>query len=509
MTGGKQMYNTIMRKKMKKNIRTLAALLIASATFAACSSEDNEIQNEQPADLSAKVYTMTIPASKGDGNAATRGLYIDEGQTNKPLMVNWNGTEKVRVVQNGNVIGTLTATASSSANTTLSGTVTGVDMSKDIKFILLADENGKMDYTGQVGALLTENGTGNIEENYDYASYELTGPECQQAFTTDGSNLVAKDGTIIAFKSQQAIVKFKLQKPTGTGTEWGDLFATKLIVSDKNTGKLVQSYDALTGTKTYGDITLTATGVGTSSVFNVALNLDGTSDIMLQAFDSNGNLYTYEKSNVTFTKGSYYIVNVKMTVLTEAVDLGLSVKWATMNIGATSVTDPGKYFAWGATKPGTTFTWSNTPYYTGDGTTHSWSKYTTNESTLDATDDAAVQNWGGNWRMPTYEEWTALLDNCTCTWVANYNGSGISGALITSKKSGYTDKSIFLPASGYYDVTTGALTNSDKAYCWIPLLYYGGVNGSNALYVDFASGSYGVQNKERADGMPIRPVMPK
>jgi len=496
-------------KKMKKNIRTLAALLIASATLAACSSDDNEIQDEQPADLSAKVYTMTIPASKGDGNAATRGLYIDDSQSKKPLKVNWNGTEMVRVVQDGKVIGTLTATASSSASTTLSGTVTGVDMTKGIQFILLADKNGKMDYTGQVGALLTENGPGNIEENYDYASYELTGPECQQAFTTDGSNLVAKAGTIIAFESQQAIVKFKLQKPTGTGTEWGDLFATKLIVSDENTGKLVQSYDALTGTKTYGDITLTATGVGTSSVFNVALNLDGTSDIMLQAFDSNGNLYTYKNSDVAFTKGSYYIVNVKMTVLTEAVDLGLTVKWATMNIGATSVTDPGKYFAWGATKPGTTFTWSNTPYYTGDGTTHSWSKYPTNESTLDATDDAAVQNWGGNWRMPTYEEWTELQDNCTCTWVANYNGSGISGALITGKKSGYTDKSIFLPASGYYDVKTGALISSDRAYCWIPKLYYLGENGSNALYAGFASGSNGVQNKERADGMPIRPVMPK
>jgi len=493
---------------MKKNILTMAALLMASAAvFTACSSDDN-VTGEQPANPTGK-YTMTINASKGD-DATTRGLYFADGEVRKNLSVNWNGKEKVRVVQDGKVIGTLSAAMSSDESTTLTGTVTGFVSNHDIGFYLLADEDGKMDYTGQKGVLLDENDTGNIEENYDFASYVLTANECMQVFTTDGSNLVAKDGTIIAFESQQAIVKFKLQKPTGTGTEWGDLFATKLIVSDKNTGKLVQSIDAKSGTKTYGHVALTPTN-STSYIYYAALNLDGTSDIMLQAFDSNGNLYTYEKSNVTFTKGSYYIVNVKMTVLTEAVDLGLSVKWATMNIGATSVTDPGKYFAWGATKPGTTFTWSNTPYYTGDGTTHSWSKYTTNESTLDATDDAAVQNWGGNWRMPTYTEWTELLnvDNCTCTWVANYNESGISGALITSKKSGYTDKSIFLPASGYYDVTTGALTSSDKAYCWIPLLYYGGENGSNALYVDFASGSYGVQNKERADGMPIRPVMPK
>jgi len=306
-----------MKKKMKKtNIRTLVALLIASATFAACSSEDNEIQNEQPADLSAKVYTMTIPASKGDGNAATRGLYIDEGQTKKPLMVDWNGTEKVRVVQDGKVIGTLTATASSSANTTLSGTVTGVDMTKEIKFILLADENGKMDYTGQVGALLTEYGTGNIEENYDFASYELNAIELQGAFKTEGSNLVAKDGTIIAFESQQAIVRFELQKSDGS-----TLNASKFFVTDKNTGKLVQSIDAKSGTKTYGHVTLTPSGLSTSSVFNAALNLEGnTSDIRLfaEAKDEYGNpeLYSFEKENVTFTKGKYYRVTVKMSRIT-------------------------------------------------------------------------------------------------------------------------------------------------------------------------------------------------
>ena len=495
-------------KKIMTNIKTLAALLMAGAAFAACSSSDDSIIEQPVNPTEPKTYTMTINASKGN-DATTRGLYFADGDVRKNLKVDWNGKEKVRVVQDGKVIGTLSAAMSSDESTTLTGTVTGFVSNHAIGFYLLADEDGKMDYTGQKGAMLDENGTGNIEENYDFASYELDGSECMQAFKTDGSNIVPKDGTIIAFESQQAIVKFKLQKPTGTGTEWGDLFATKLIVSDKNTGKLVQSIDAKSGTKTYGHVALTPTN-STSYIYYAALNLDGTSDIMLQAFDSNGNLYTYEKSDVTFTKGSYYIVNVKMTVLTEAVDLGLSVKWATMNIGATSVTDPGKYFAWGATKPGTTFTWSNTPYYAGGGTTHSWSKYTTDESTLDATDDAAVQNWGGNWRMPTYTEWTELLneDNCTCTWVANYNESGISGALITSKKSGYTDKSIFLPASGYYDVTTGALTSSDRAYCWIPLLY-GGENGSNALYVDFASGSYGVQNKERADGMPIRPVMPQ
>ena len=128
-----------------------------------------------------------------------------------------------------------------------------------------------------------------------------------EAFTTDGSNIVPKDGVYIPFTSQQAIVRFELQKSDGS-----DLYATKFIVTDKNTGKLVQSIDAKSGTKTYGQVALTPNN-NTSWVYNVALNLeDNTSDLRLFALDSDGNLYTYEKSGVTFTKGKYYRVKVKM-----------------------------------------------------------------------------------------------------------------------------------------------------------------------------------------------------
>ena len=299
---------------------SLAALLIASATFAACSSDD-DIVNEQPVNpTEPKTYTMTIQASKGDDNT-TRGLYFADGEVRKDLRVNWNGNEKIRVVQNGEVIGTLSAALSSTESTTLTGTVTGFQVNQAVGFYLLADENGKMDYTGQKGAVLEENGPGNnIEENYDFASYELTGSECAQAFTTDGSNIVPNDGIFISFASQQAIVRFELQKATNnTGTEWGDLWASKFIVTDKNTGKLVQSIDATNATKTtYGHIVLTPNS-NTSWVYNVALNLDdenNTSDIRLfaEAKDEYGNpeLYIFEKSGVTFTKGKYYRVKVKM-----------------------------------------------------------------------------------------------------------------------------------------------------------------------------------------------------
>ena len=304
MKGGRKMKNFSIAKM--KNV-SLAALLMASAMFTACSSDD-ELLNEQPVNpTEPKTYTMTIQASKED--AATRGLYKNGESATAALNANWNGKEKVRVVQDGQVIGTLSAAMTSEHNTTLTGTVTGFQIGRAVGFYMLADEDGKMDYTGQCGALLDDNGTGNIEDNYDFASYELTGGQCQQAFTTDGTYIVPKDGVYIPFTSQQAIVRFELQKSDGT-----DLYAAKFIVTDKNTGKLVQSLDTKKGTKTYGQIALTPTSntSGTSSVYNVALNLDGASDIRLFALDSDGNLYTYEKESVTFEKGKYYSVKVKM-----------------------------------------------------------------------------------------------------------------------------------------------------------------------------------------------------
>jgi len=149
----------------------------------------------------------------------------------------------------------------------------------------------------------------------------------------------------------------------------------------------------------------------------------------------------------------------------EAVDLGLSVKWANMNVGATTETDYGTYFAWGETIGYTataTFDWSN--YWWGNSETN-LTKYNTDSSrgvvdgktTLDLANDAARINWGGFWRMATKEEFEELINNTSKTWKANYNSSGINGYLFTSTKAGYEDKSIFLPAAGY-NITNGCGT---------------------------------------------------
>lgn len=75
----------------------------------------------------------------------TRGLYKNGESATSALNANWNGKEKVRVVQDGQVIGTLSAAMSSEHRTTLTGTVTGFVVNHDVGFYMLADEDGKMD----------------------------------------------------------------------------------------------------------------------------------------------------------------------------------------------------------------------------------------------------------------------------------------------------------------------------------------------------------------------------
>ena len=124
----------------------------------------------------------------------------------------------------------------------------------------------------------------------------------------------------------------------------------------------------------------------------------------------------------------------------EYVDLGLSVKWATFNVGATSPEDDGDYFAWGETETKETYSWATYKW----GTSSNLTKYNTTDgkTILDLDDDAAYVNWGGNWRMPSKEEVDELTQQCTWIWTTHNNVNGY-------KVTGPNGNSIFLPAAGY------------------------------------------------------------
>lgn len=189
----------------------------------------------------------------------------------------------------------------------------------------------------------------------------------------------------------------------------------------------------------------------------------------------------------------------------EYVDLGLSVKWATCNVGADSPDDYGDYFAWGETKPKSTYNWST--YKWCRGTAATLTKYCTdryngtvdNKKQLDLSDDAAHVNWGGSWRMPTHDEFTELKEMCSWTWTTQ---NGVKGYKVTSKTNG---NSIFLPAAGNrYD---SSLSDAGSRGCyWSSSLITD--YPYCARYVYFGSSYVDWDFDYRRYGQSVRPVCP-
>ena len=186
----------------------------------------------------------------------------------------------------------------------------------------------------------------------------------------------------------------------------------------------------------------------------------------------------------------------------EWVDLGLSVKWATCNVGAEKSEDYGDYFAWGETEPKENYDWTTYKYC--KGTNKTMTKYCNNSSygnggftdtktVLDPEDDAATANWGGAWRMPTRTEQDELINNCTWTWTTQ---NGVNGYKVV----GPNGNSIFLPAAGYRNGTSLDDVGSHGCY-W---------SSSLAFLPCFACRVYGALEsfEGRSFGLSVRPVCP-
>ena len=136
------------------------------------------------------------------------------------------------------------------------------------------------------------------------------------------------------------------------------------------------------------------------------------------------------------------------------VDLGLSVKWATCNVGAETPEGYGDYFAWGETTTKTDYSSSTSATYGLSYSSLQSQGYIDNNGNLTAQHDAATANWGGDWRMPTYDELVELKNNCTWTWTTQ---NGVNGCKLTSKING---NYIFLPAAGYRFGSTSYIYSS-------------------------------------------------
>ena len=152
-----------------------------------------------------------------------------------------------------------------------------------------------------------------------------------------------------------------------------------------------------------------------------------------------GQTVEYNMDNIDYIEFTKRSNNDAQVSSGKAVDLGLSVKWASCNVGATSPEEFGDKFAWGETETKERFELSNYLYY--DSFTES---YIDIGLDIKGTDyDVAHVKWGANWRMPTFDELKELKEKCDWKW-GQYNG--VNGYIVT----GSNGNSIFFP-SGYGD----------------------------------------------------------
>ena len=282
-------------KKFMTDIKTLAALLIASATFVACSS-DNDIVSEQPAEpTTPKTCTLTVNASKGD-DATTRALSLD-GST---LSASWAEGEKVIVYKTGESlfpgvpgmpvnIGTLEATDINGNSCTLTGDLDQSPLEGETLQLVFPGSRG----TEDGAASMAQDGTlATIQNYFDRAHAEVT------VTSVNGTKVSASNAS---FVNEKAIVKFVLKN--------GDDVITPSSVSVTVTHSGYESDDPVT----FSEFASTYTANGNCFFYAIS-GLSGGDfggDIALTA-TIGSDTYVYEKSGATFTAGQYYAITVKM-----------------------------------------------------------------------------------------------------------------------------------------------------------------------------------------------------
>jgi len=285
-----------------------------------------------------------------------------------------------------------------------------------------------------------------------------------------------------------------------TDREWGGLgIYTYTFKSDGTYTWNVGVYESGGGYYSHEDPYLTMSETG-----------GGTSVWTIMAFEKNyfvvmtksGDTYTFYKSDGAKAEK----MDVSGTVQShDYVDLGLSVKWATCNVGASLPEEEGDYYAWGETSTKKDYGWGtykwckdggylNLTKYCSDRK-YGYNGFTDDLTTLEPSDDVATVKWGNKWRMPSKEEFDELRNRCTWTWIRRngYNGYKVTGP---------NGKSIFLPAASACEGTEVSFRGERGFYSTATL--EGSLN-SYSLYFNADERSWNYYHL-RCHGHTVRPV---
>jgi uncharacterized protein (TIGR02145 family) len=481
---------------MKKYLRIAFASLLAASFFSCKDLTEN-------AEMVSGIETeLVFMATQESLSPVTKTIRKEDGSTW------WNTDEEISVFCNNGTNGGskfVSQNTSSEEIVEFSGTIQGSGLEDDFWAVY--------PYS--------------VDNSCDGSSVTTVIPAVQTAsegnFSGDAFPMIAKSNTsVLAFWNICGGVKISVSRNDiksitfkGNG---GETLAGKVRLSFDADGKptveeIIESEKEITlnapdgGSFKPGDFYyLTILPVSLDSGISMSFNTESTRGIIVSDKAQNVKRSVFGLlNNVDSYAEQWRAISVPEP---DMVDLGLSVKWASWNVGASSEEEFGICYAWGETGPKYNYVWET--YKWCNGSKSSLTKYNYDSSygtvddltTLEKEDDVAYVNWGEKWRTPTKEEWIELLDtdNCTWTWTTQ---NGVNGYLVTSNKAGYTDKFLFLPAAGRMGVS-GFMNDNTDGFYWSSSL--GADFPYGAWYVDFNEANYSLINNNRCYGRSVRAV---
>ena len=235
--------------------------------------------------------------------------------------------------------------------------------------------------------------------------------------------------------------------------------ASAIAQAYRNSNSVVTAYISRTKARTRAidtprTLTITSVTGNANGTLEVGINTNSLpSDYWNETTSANIYIHINDGNNDIASEMIPVLCSEITESTTEAVDLGLSVKWASCNVGATSPEAYGSYYSWAETKD---------------------------------------IEWNGDWRMPTTNEMRELRENCDWKWTKN---NGIYGYKVTGKNG----NSIFLPASGF--------SLNDRTFDVSSWGYYWSSSSSNTANVlEFDIDNNKISSSEPSYGCTIRPV---